>query len=234
VVFVLTKIDDIRDAARQADLFSSGHGLFLNDLRMQKDNIAEKTVFDGFFPSDAEHFAFADPPRHKTLRGLITPAFSVRNIKDMTPLIEEFVTELIAKIQPGVAIDFVAEIADQLPIMISTRLLGIAVQDIEMVKKWSDALEDMNSVDSLKEIEAAKATFAGMNAVFEEEFARQRITPGNGLVADDIAGGNLALDLECGGMAGHGKLLGGSRIRKLDIFQNRRHLGTVNRMTGIM
>jgi len=183
-IFVLTKIDDIRDAARQADLFSSGHGLFLNDLRMQKDNLAEKSVFDGFFPSDAEHFAFADPPRHKTLRALITPAFSVRNIKDMTPLIEDFITELIAKIQPGVPIDFVTEIADQLPIMISTRLLGIAVQDIELVKKWSDALEDMNSVDSIEEIEVAKATFAGMNAVFEEEFARQRVTPGNGLVAD--------------------------------------------------
>src|SRR6201993_5011286 len=181
-IFVLTKIDDIREAARQADVFSSGHGLFLNDLRMQKDNVAEKSVFDGFFPSDAEHFAFADPPRHKTLRGLITPAFAVRNINDMKPLIEAFVTELIAKIQPGAPIDFVGEIADQLPIMISTRLLGISVQDIEMVKEWSDALEDMNCVDTMEEIEAAKATFATMNAVFEEERSEERVTPGNGLV----------------------------------------------------
>src|SRR6201997_1556399 len=183
-IFVLTKIDDIRAAGRQADLFSSGHGLFLNDLRMQKDNVAEKSVLDGFFPSDAEHFAFADPPRHKTLRGLITPAFAVRNINDMKPLIEQFVTELIGKIRPGVPIDFVTEIADQLPIMVATRLLGISVQDVEMVKEWSDALEDMNSVDTIEEIEAAKATFATMNAVFEEEFARQRVTPGHGLVAD--------------------------------------------------
>ena len=102
----------------------------------------------------------------------------------MKPMIEQFVTELIGKIQPGVPIDFVAEIADQLPIMIATRLLGISVQDIEMVKKWSDALEDMNSVDTIDEIQAAKATFATMNAVFEDEFARQRVTPGNGLVAD--------------------------------------------------
>jgi cytochrome P450 len=183
-IFVLTKIDDIREAARQAGIFSSGHGLFLNDLRMQKDNVAEESVFDGFFPSGAEHFAFADPPRHKTLRGLITPAFAVRNINDMKPLIEQYITELIDKIQPGVPIDFVAEIADRLPIMIATRLLGISVQDIEMVKNWSDSLEDMNSVDTIEEIEAAKATFATMNAVFEEEFARQRVAPGNGLVAD--------------------------------------------------
>jgi cytochrome P450 len=186
-VFVLTKLDDIRDAARQAELFSSGQGLFLNDLRMMKDHAGERSVFDGFFPTDAEHFAFADPPRHKTLRGLITPAFAVRNINDMKPLIEGFVTELIAKIEPGVPIDFVAEIADKLPIMIATRLLGITAQDPETVKDWSDALEDMNSVYTLKEIEAAKATFATMNSVFIEEFARQRETPGPGLVADMLA-----------------------------------------------
>ncbi|HEY1969223.1 MAG TPA: hypothetical protein VGH89_14835, partial [Pseudonocardia sp.] len=37
-VFILTKIDDIREAARRADIFSSGHGLFLNDLRMMKES----------------------------------------------------------------------------------------------------------------------------------------------------------------------------------------------------
>jgi cytochrome P450 len=190
-IFVLTKLDDIREAARRADLFSSGHGLFLNDLRIQKDSTADTSVFDGFFPADAEHFAFADPPRHKTLRGLITPAFAVRNINEMKPAIEQFIAELIDKIGPGVPIDFVAEIADQLPIMVATRLLGISVQDHEMVKKWSDALEDMNSVDNLEDIEAAKATFASMNAVFEEEFARQRVSPRHGLVADML---NASLD----------------------------------------
>jgi cytochrome P450 len=186
-IFVLTKLDDIREAARRAEIFSSGHGLFLNDLRMQKDNVGGASVFDGFFPTDAEHFAFADPPRHKTLRGLITPAFAVRSITEMKPRIEQFVTDLLDKIAPGVPIDFVAEIADQLPIMIATRLLGISAQDHEMVKQWSDALEDMNSVYTLEEIKAAKATFATMNTVFEEEFARQRVTPGHGLVADMLA-----------------------------------------------
>lgn len=183
-VFVLTKLDDIRDAARSADVFSSGHGLFLNDLRMQKDNEGAPSIFEGFFPTDAEHFAFADPPRHKTLRGLITKAFAVRSIADMKPTIEEFVGELLDKIEPGVEVDFVGEFADHLPIMIATRLLGVSVQDIEEVKRWSDALEDMNSVDSMEQIEAAKATFATMNAVFEEEFRRQRVEPRQGLVAD--------------------------------------------------
>jgi cytochrome P450 len=190
-VFVLTKLDDIREAAKRADLFSSGHGLFLNDLRMKKDNAGAPSVFDGFFPTDAEHFAFADPPRHKTLRGLITPAFAARRLSEMKPLIEGFVTELLDQITPGEPIDFVGTIADQLPMMIATRLLGISEQDPAEVKRWSDALEDMNSVDTLEEIEAAKATFATMNAVFEQEFVRKRGKPGDGLVSDLL---NATLD----------------------------------------
>jgi cytochrome P450 len=182
-VFILTKLDDIREAASKASVFSSGHGLFLNDLRMMKETQGGTSVFDGFFPTDAEHFAFADPPRHKTLRGLITPAFAARNLASLRPLIEGFVDDLLGRIIPGQPIDFVAEFADQLPIMIATRLLGISVQDTAMVKRWSDALEAMNSVYTHDEIEEAKQTFAGMNEVFAREFSDRRGKPGTGLVS---------------------------------------------------
>ena len=54
-IFILTKLDHIREAARQGELFSSGHGLFLNDLRMMKEASGGPSVFDGFFP------AYRDP-----------------------------------------------------------------------------------------------------------------------------------------------------------------------------
>lgn len=192
-IFVLTKLDDIREAAGNGAVFSSGHGLFLNDLRMMREDTGGASVFDGFFPADAEHFAFADPPRHKTLRNLITPAFAARNLASLKPTIEEFIAELFDRIEPGRPMDFVAEFADLLPIMIATRLLGIEAQDFEEVKRWSDALEAMNSADTIEEIEAAKATFAGMNSVFAEEFARRRGKPGSGLISDLL---NATLDGE--------------------------------------
>ncbi|MEV8515200.1 cytochrome P450 [Dactylosporangium sp. NPDC051484] len=192
-VFILTKIEDIREAASQGELFSSGHGLFLNDLRMMKESSGGPSVFDGFFPADAEHFAFADPPRHKTLRGLITPAFAAKNLNAMRPVIDGYIEELLGRIEPGRPIDFVAEVADHLPIMIAQRLLGIEGLDIDTVKEWSDALEAMNSVDTREEIEQAKRTFAGMNSVFEEEFKTKRGKPGDGLVSSML---NATLDGE--------------------------------------
>jgi cytochrome P450 len=192
-IFVLTKLAHIREAAAQGELFSSGRGLFLNDLRMMKDASGGPSVFDGFFPADAEHFAFADPPRHKELRGLITPAFAVKNLTAMRPDIDRFIGELLDRIRPGEPIDFVAEIADHLPIMIAQRLLGIEGLDIATVKEWSDALEAMNAANTREEIEQAKRTFAGMNSVFEQEFTTRRGKPGAGLVSDML---NATLDGE--------------------------------------
>jgi cytochrome P450 len=192
-IFILTKLAHIREAARQGALFSSGRGLFLNDLRMMKESSGGPSVFDGFFPADAEHFAFADPPRHKELRGLITPAFAVKNLNALRPDIDRFIADLLDRIQPGEPIDFVAEIADHLPIMIAQRLLGIDGLDIATVKEWSDALEAMNAADTREEIEEAKRTFAGMNSVFEQEFRTKRGKPGSGLVSDML---NATLDGE--------------------------------------
>src|ERR1700751_231078 len=104
--FVLTKLADIREAASQGELFSSGQGLFLNDLRMMKESAGGPSVFDGFFPADAEHFAFADGPRPKELRGLITPAFAVKTLNAMRPDIDGFIAELLDRIEPGKPIDF--------------------------------------------------------------------------------------------------------------------------------
>ncbi|MGC0367032.1 cytochrome P450 [Rhodococcus sp. 27YEA15] len=193
-VFVLTRLDDVREAGKRNDVFSSGHGMFLNDLRMMKSSQTGESVFDGLFPADAEHFAFADPPsRHKTLRGLISPAFAMKNIAAMREPIEGFVKELFDKIEPGKPIDFVADFADILPMMIATRLLGIESRDVEEVKRWSDALEAMNSVETLEEIAEAKATFATMNATFAEEIERVRREPSPGLVSDMV---NATLDGE--------------------------------------
>jgi cytochrome P450 len=190
-IFVLTKLADIREAASHGELFSSGQGLFLNDLRMMKEAAGGPSVFDGFFPADAEHFAFADGARHKELRGLITPAFAVKNLNAMRPDIDAFIAKLLDRIEPGKPIDFVAEFADRLPIMIAQQLLGIEGLEVATVKEWSDALEAMNSVETREEIEEAKRTFAGMNAVFEREFATKRGKPGTGLVSDML---NASLD----------------------------------------
>jgi len=57
-------------------------------------------------------------------------------------------------------------------------------------------------------------------------------------ILGDIIDWNRTFDLEDGGMAGHDLLLMASpddgRNRKLDIFQNKTYVATVNGMTGIM
>src|ERR1700737_424747 len=62
-VFVLTKHEDIREAARQPEVVSSARGLPPHELRLEPDEVEVSSTLYG----EGEHFAFADPPRHREL-----------------------------------------------------------------------------------------------------------------------------------------------------------------------
>jgi cytochrome P450 len=139
-------------------------------------------VFEGFFDPDGEQFAFADPPRHKELRRVITPAFAMKAITAMTPAIEQHCIELVDSIPAGETLDFVEHVRT-LPIMVICRLLGVSIDNLDRVVAWGDALESMNVVETREQIEAAKASFVTMNDFFREQFALKRDHPGEDLVS---------------------------------------------------
>src|ERR1700744_1743329 len=58
-VFVLSKHEDIREAARHPEVFSSARGLHLHQLRLTPDEVAVYATLYG----SGEQFAYADPPR---------------------------------------------------------------------------------------------------------------------------------------------------------------------------
>ena len=69
---MLTKHEDIREAARKPEIFSSSRGLHLHQLRLTPSELeAYATLYAG-----GQQFAFADPPRHRELRGVATRAFA--------------------------------------------------------------------------------------------------------------------------------------------------------------
>ena len=71
-VFVLTKHEDIKDAARKPEIFSSARGLHLHELRLTPQEVEVYATLYG----QGEQFAYADPPRHRELRGVASRNFA--------------------------------------------------------------------------------------------------------------------------------------------------------------
>src|SRR5882757_236254 len=149
-VLVLTKHEDIRQAARRPDIFSSAHGLHLHQLRLTPEEVEVYATLYG----SGEQFAFADPPRHKELRGVATRIFAPRALERLGEEVKRNVADLVGKIEPGQSLDFVEEVAAVLPVQVAVALIGLPQGHDADIRRWSDALESLKLIHGPDNIRA--------------------------------------------------------------------------------
>jgi cytochrome P450 len=182
-VVVLTKHEDIRQAARRPELFSSAHGLHLHQLRLTPEEVEVYATLYG----SGEQFAFADPPRHKELRGVATRVFAPRSLERLGQQVRRDVAELVGKIEPGRSLDFVEELAAALPIRVAVALIGLPGGHDADIRRWSDALESLKLIHGADNIRAAIRQFSEMDDFFRKQFVIKRAKPGEDLISALLA-----------------------------------------------
>jgi cytochrome P450 len=182
-VFVLSKHEDIREAARHPEVFSSARGLHLHQLRLTPDEVAVYATLYG----SGEQFAYADPPRHRELRGVATRIFAPRALERIGEQVRRDVAELVGKIEPGSSIDFVEEVAAVLPIRVASTLIGLPSGYDADIRRWSDALESLKLIHGADNIRAAIRQFSEMDDFFRAQFVTKRANPGDDLISTLLA-----------------------------------------------
>lgn len=93
------------------------------------------------------HILHRDGIDHSRLRLLISKYFSMQYISNMEDLISSVAETLIEDIKKKKTTDLIIDYAEQLPLHIIADLMGIPVQDMKNVRKWSLVIGD--SFDSL-------------------------------------------------------------------------------------
>jgi cytochrome P450 len=182
-VFVLTKHEDIKEAARKPEIFSSAHGLHLHELRLTPEEVEVYSTLYGA----GEQFAYADPPRHRELRGVATRNFAPRALARLGEQVKRDSAELVGKIEPGKSLDFVEEIAAVLPIRVAVVLIGLPSGYDADIRRWSDALESLKLIHGAENIRAAIRQFSEMRDFFRAQFAIKRANPGEDLISTLLA-----------------------------------------------
>jgi cytochrome P450 len=121
-----------------------------------------------------------DPPRHSSLRALVSKAFSPARVEAMRPMVEQLAHALVAKIEPGREIDIVAALTTPLPVTVIARMMGIPEADHERFKRWSDAIVGLNDnpLDS-----GRMQTLAELRGYFLQVLADRRKAPGADLIS---------------------------------------------------
>jgi cholest-4-en-3-one 26-monooxygenase len=182
-VFVLTKHEDIKEAARRPEIFSSAHGLHLHELRLTPEEVEVYATLHG----PGEQFAYADPPRHRELRGVATRNFAPKPLARLGEQVRRDSAELVGKIEPGEPLDFVEEIAAVLPIRVAEALIGLPSGYDADIRRWSDALESLKLIHGAENIRAAIRQFSEMRDFFRAQFVIKRANPGEDLISTLLA-----------------------------------------------
>ena len=116
-----------------------------------------------------------DPPRHQHLRSLVTQAFSARRIAQMEPRIQQIAENLLSKISATGQADFMEELAAPLPVIVIAEFLGIAGEDWQLFKRWTDA--------QVRGVAAQEGTDQALIAYFFKEVEQKRKHPDQSLIS---------------------------------------------------
>jgi len=117
--WVLTRYEDLYNAARNWEVFSSAKGNMLDDLPERAGSTLGTT----------------DPPRHDRLRALVQYAFSRRGLDYMVAPIKEITNQVIDKFIDSGEFEFVNDFSSPVTVGVLSMLLGMPIEDKEVLRR---------------------------------------------------------------------------------------------------
>ncbi|MEV6796213.1 cytochrome P450 [Streptomyces sp. NPDC051320] len=148
---------------------------------------------------------FSDPPVHTRLRRILTPEFTMRRLRRLTPRIDAIVEERLDAMEVLTGpVDLVQEFALPVPSLTICELLGVPYEDRHDFQRLA--------MDRFDLAAGSTAPFGAMSAslgYFRDVVKKQRAEPGDGLLGMIVREhGNSVDDEELAGLA-DGVLTGG-------------------------
>lgn len=133
--WVITKHADVVTCNRDAAAFSSDEdrgGVVLLEERTDPPTEAEA--------AGGRLMLHMDPPDHTRYRRLVNRGFTPRMIGRMETHIRELTTGILDRVIPRGDIDFVVDVAAELPLEVIAELIGVPREDRHKIFKWSNQM----------------------------------------------------------------------------------------------
>lgn len=185
--WVPTRYDDITTIAHDHESYSSARILIPHDLFGQELNMPPIT---------------SDPPFHTKFRKLMLPAFSPKNMAAWEPSTTEIANDLIDAFIDREEFDGAQDYAQQIPVTVIARMLGVDEQDRNKFTTWIKRLLDTGPSDR----EDAQNAF-----VEQGEYLVAKIAEHRNQSIDDVM--TLLIDTEMDGDSlGDDDLLGACQL----------------------
>jgi cytochrome P450 len=131
---------------------------------------------------------FMDPPRHTKLRALVAGAFTPEVVTNLERRVTALAVQLLEPAMRGNTMDFAAEAAIPLPLMVIAEMIGMPGEDWPKLRRWSDVILSLSQTIGSREAGvSAGANFRGATAEMNQYLAalieRRRTLCGNDVLS---------------------------------------------------
>jgi cytochrome P450 len=178
-MWVLSKWEDIRFVSKHPKLFSSAHGMLLND-RLQDAGVKRAD-----YAPQAETIVMLDPPRHAPVRNLVSSVFTPRRVAELEGWMRELCAASFDDLPRDEPIDLVSEIAAPIPALSIARILGVPRERWRHFQECANAMIEVAAGDPSDRtvLERHGPKLGELTAYLSERALEKRETPGDDLLS---------------------------------------------------
>lgn len=171
--YVLSRFADVFAAARDTATFSSAHGLSIDGSDIEALGLVPTIVM-------------MDQPEHTAFRRLVSRGFTPRQVAQLAPDIEAFVTQRIDAMEAGLrehgSVDLIDELAGPLPSFVVATYLGVPDADRDRFDRWSLAIVAANAEGDV--LGRAQDAVGELYAYFTDLIEKRRRDPGDDMISE--------------------------------------------------
>jgi cytochrome P450 len=129
-----------------------------------------------------------DPPEHTLFRGPLTQAFSPREVERLLPQIRQEASGIVDAIRACGYCNFVEDVAEQLPMRIFMRLVGMPLYRYEQFKRW--VVRFFRSTDEAERYDIYNGVWDAMTTAIEERQLQRQDDVISKLIDSNVGGRN--------------------------------------------
>ena len=168
----LTKYDDVMAASRDYHTYSSEKGTALL-FDASPEELAEMQLM----------MLNMDPPKHSKLRNLVNKGFTPRMIAKLEPHVREICAGIVDAVAREGRCDFVTQVAAELPLEVIVEMMGVPLEERQMVFDWSNRLIGMDDPEFQTSRDDGRIASMEMYQYANELALARRQKPGDDLVS---------------------------------------------------
>ncbi len=191
--YVITRYADVRMILTDPVRFSSAATIerMRETLAPERARRAQEIYErEGWLP--APTLSLLDPPRHKAVRAIFVKALRAGMVSALDPLVERYAYALVDDFAASGTCDVVQALCVPLPLMAICSQVGVPIDDIWRIKRWTDAwVRRFSMMQSVEEEEASIREEIAFQHYFRDVVENLRLQP-NGSILSDLV--NTRLD----------------------------------------